>query len=80
MREKPQSQWPSMAESAVMILDGLRAGSPVATNTVAARLLPDVATQDLRDPQSESPAYITPGCLNWRVGDLRFLSTVGDGW
>jgi hypothetical protein len=32
-REKPQAQWPSMAESAVMILHGLRAGSPVVTNS-----------------------------------------------
>jgi hypothetical protein len=38
-----------MAASAVMILHGFQAGSPVVTDPVAARLLPKRSCQDLHD-------------------------------
>jgi hypothetical protein len=44
-----------MAESAVMILHGLRASSPVVTGTGCCHLLPDGADPDLRNHNLNRP-------------------------
>jgi hypothetical protein len=62
-----------MAGSAVMILHGSRAGSPVLTDT---GLLP-ICCPDVADPTFETTIRIThlqhASCLSWKLDDLRFV-------
>jgi hypothetical protein len=59
-RDKPSGQWPSMAESALMILHCLRAGSPVVTHTGCCPSAAPMQSPRILGTHSESPAQIIP--------------------
>jgi hypothetical protein len=73
MRENRQVSDPSMAESALMILHGLRAGSPVVTDTGCC---PSAAP--MQPPRTFGNHNLFGGvhhssCLSWMGSKLRFL-------
>ena len=68
--------WSSMAGSAVMILHGFRAGSPVVTDTgcclsAARRRRPDLRNHNLICPLT------SPSCLSWLTVYLRVADACG---
>jgi hypothetical protein len=71
-----------MAGSAVRILHGFRAGSPVITDTGCCPSAARRRRPDLQNHNPNRPAH-HPSCMTGRVDDLRFVEppvTVGDRW